>query len=157
VIQFEPEIDRSLFHETLQFAKRQVRAVTEKYPGFYPMYTLAGKWKHEGRRGRTGATVSARTDVDFPKNRARGERGQGLLDAEGDRVQSAAGAAAVRPRSARPGFIFLSTYYRWYQVTREPRLNDVLVQAGKTMALRFGRRASTCARSWERNRCSSTS
>jgi unsaturated chondroitin disaccharide hydrolase len=35
------------------------------------------------------------------------------------------------------GFIFLSTYYRWYQITREPKLNDVLVQAGRTLALRF--------------------
>ncbi|MBI4891310.1 MAG: glycoside hydrolase family 88 protein [Acidobacteria bacterium] len=35
------------------------------------------------------------------------------------------------------GFIFLSTHYRWYQFTREPRLNEVLIQAGRTMAQRF--------------------
>ena len=27
------------------FAQRQVRALVEKHPGFYPIYTKAGKWK----------------------------------------------------------------------------------------------------------------
>jgi unsaturated chondroitin disaccharide hydrolase len=35
------------------------------------------------------------------------------------------------------GFIFLSTYYRWFQVTRDPALQQVVLQAGKTMALRY--------------------
>jgi unsaturated chondroitin disaccharide hydrolase len=35
------------------------------------------------------------------------------------------------------GFIFLSTYYRWHQQTREPKLKDILIQAGKTLALRY--------------------
>jgi unsaturated chondroitin disaccharide hydrolase len=35
------------------------------------------------------------------------------------------------------GFLFLSTYYRWYQVTKDPELNAVLVQAGQTLALRY--------------------
>ena len=30
------------------FAQEQVRALVEKHPGFYPIYTKAGKWKHEG-------------------------------------------------------------------------------------------------------------
>jgi unsaturated chondroitin disaccharide hydrolase len=35
------------------------------------------------------------------------------------------------------GFIFLSTYYRWYQLARDPKLKEVLIEAGKTEALRF--------------------
>jgi unsaturated chondroitin disaccharide hydrolase len=35
------------------------------------------------------------------------------------------------------GFLFLSTYYRWYRLTREPELRDVLIEAGKTLGLRF--------------------
>ncbi|GIW80007.1 MAG: hypothetical protein KatS3mg105_1814 [Gemmatales bacterium] len=34
------------------------------------------------------------------------------------------------------GFIFLSTYGRWYRLTREPALRDVLVEAGRTLSLR---------------------
>src|SRR6185369_9913132 len=35
------------------------------------------------------------------------------------------------------GFIFLSTYLPWYQLTGDKRLNDVLIQAGRTLAMRF--------------------
>ncbi|MBP2670951.1 MAG: glycosyl hydrolase family 88 [candidate division NC10 bacterium] len=32
----------------LHFAGEQVRATVQRSPGFYPMYTRAGKWQHEG-------------------------------------------------------------------------------------------------------------
>jgi unsaturated chondroitin disaccharide hydrolase len=35
------------------------------------------------------------------------------------------------------GFIFLSTYYRWYHLTKDPVLNDTLIEAGRTLSLRF--------------------
>ena len=35
------------------------------------------------------------------------------------------------------GFLFLSTYYRWYRITRDPAHKEVLIEAGKTLALRF--------------------
>jgi unsaturated chondroitin disaccharide hydrolase len=35
------------------------------------------------------------------------------------------------------GFLFLSTYHRWYQKTRDPQLREVLIEAGRTLALRF--------------------
>ena len=30
----------------LDFAQRQVRRLVENHPGFYPLYTDAGRWKH---------------------------------------------------------------------------------------------------------------
>jgi unsaturated chondroitin disaccharide hydrolase len=35
------------------------------------------------------------------------------------------------------GFIFLNTYLPWYELTRDQRLHDVLIQAGRTLAMRF--------------------
>jgi hypothetical protein len=35
------------------------------------------------------------------------------------------------------GFIFMSTYYRWYRLTQDPKLKEALIQAGKTESLRF--------------------
>src|SRR5260370_3724316 len=35
------------------------------------------------------------------------------------------------------GFLFMSTYYRWYQVARDAALRAVIVEAGKTQAMRF--------------------
>ena len=35
------------------------------------------------------------------------------------------------------GFIFLSTYLPWYELTGETHLHEVLIQAGRTLAMRF--------------------
>jgi unsaturated chondroitin disaccharide hydrolase len=35
------------------------------------------------------------------------------------------------------GFIFFSTYLRWYHLTGDPALREVLIQAGQTLALRL--------------------
>jgi unsaturated chondroitin disaccharide hydrolase len=35
------------------------------------------------------------------------------------------------------GFIFMSTYWRWFQFVPDPSLRAVLIQAGRTMSLRF--------------------
>ena len=31
----------------------------------------------------------------------------------------------------------MSSYYRWYRLTQDPQLNEVLIQAGRTLALRY--------------------
>src|SRR5687768_18073052 len=33
--------------DALNFAQRQVRNLIENHPGFYPLYTDHGKWKHD--------------------------------------------------------------------------------------------------------------
>jgi unsaturated chondroitin disaccharide hydrolase len=35
------------------------------------------------------------------------------------------------------GFIFMSTYYRWFEFTQDPALREVVIEAGRTMSLRF--------------------
>jgi unsaturated chondroitin disaccharide hydrolase len=35
------------------------------------------------------------------------------------------------------GFIFFSTYYRWYQITRDNAIREVVIQAGRTLSERF--------------------
>jgi unsaturated chondroitin disaccharide hydrolase len=137
MIQFGPEIERETLSSTLDFAARQVRRLAAAHPGFYPIYTANGKWKHEG------PAWTHWCDGFLP----------GMMWIFHRRATDAVEKAhwmdmAIeysRPLEARQfdkdthdlGFIFLSTYYRWYMITREPNLNDVLVQAGRTMAARF--------------------
>jgi unsaturated chondroitin disaccharide hydrolase len=138
VIQFEPEIDRATLQETLAFAERQVRRLVESNPGHYPIYTQNGRWKHDGPVWTHWCDGFLPGMMWIFHRRA----------PQGSREKSFWLDMAIeysRPLETRQfdrdvhdlGFIFLSTYYRWYQVTREPKLNDVLVQAGKTLALRF--------------------
>jgi unsaturated chondroitin disaccharide hydrolase len=138
VIQFGPEIDRTLLAETLNFAERQVTRLIEKHPGFYPIYTRRGKWKHEGPAW-THWCDGFLPGMMWIFHRRSVETG-------GDKEYWMDKAIEYsRPLEARQfdrdvhdlGFIFHSSYYRWHQVTHEARLNDVLVQAGKTMAQRF--------------------
>ena len=49
MIQFVSETDRGLFEDALKFAQHQVRTLVDTHPEFYPMYTVNGHWKHEGR------------------------------------------------------------------------------------------------------------
>ena len=49
MIQFVLETDRELFEDAFRFAQHQVRKLVETQPGFYPMYTAEGRWKHEGQ------------------------------------------------------------------------------------------------------------
>jgi unsaturated chondroitin disaccharide hydrolase len=137
VIQFEPETDRPLFREALQFAQRQVRNLIERHPDFYPMYTVEGKWKHEGPSWThwCDGFLPGMMWI-FQKHAGNGGEQKYWLE------QAIRYTKPLEPRKEDRdvhdlGFIFLSTYYRWLRITNDPALNDVLVQAGRTMALRF--------------------
>jgi len=137
VIQFGPEIERDTLSSTLDFAARQVRRLADAHPGFYPIYTAGGKWKHDGPAWTHWCDGFLPGMMWIFHRRANDAAEKGFwMDLA---------IEYSRPLEARQfdkdthdlGFIFLSTYYRWYMITREPKLNDVLVQAGRTMAARF--------------------
>ena len=37
------------YNAALDFAERQVKSLIETHPDFFPMYTVGGKWRHDGR------------------------------------------------------------------------------------------------------------
>lgn len=102
------------------------------------MYTKDGKWKHEG------PAWTHWCDGFLPGMmwlfHKRLENGNGASDFW--LKQAIRYTKPLEPRKFDRdvhdlGFIFLSTYYRWYQLTKDPALNDVLIEAGRTMSLRF--------------------
>lgn len=138
MIQFGPEINRTLLADTLKFAQHQVENLIEKHPGFYPMYTKDGKWKHDGPAW-THWCDGFLPGMMWIFHRHELESGSGR---EYWMDKAMEYSRPLEPRQFDRdvhdlGFIFLSTYHRWYQLTREARLNEVLIQAGRTMALRF--------------------
>jgi unsaturated chondroitin disaccharide hydrolase len=138
MIQFVLETDRELFDEAFRFAKHQVRRLIDEHPDFYPMYTNNGRWKHEG------AAWTHWCDGFLPgmmwiftKNHV--STGS---DAEYWREQAIRYTTPLEPRkndndTQDLGFLFLSTYYRWFRLTKDPKFRDVVIDAGKTLALRF--------------------
>jgi unsaturated chondroitin disaccharide hydrolase len=138
VIQFELESDRLLFQSTFRFAQRQVAGLIQKDPGYYPLHTESGKWRHEK------PVWTHWCDGFLPGMMWIFHRHLGPGNKESDRWLEKAieYTTPLEPRKFDHevhdlGFIFMPTYYRWYQVTKAPEIHDVVVQAGQTLAERF--------------------
>lgn len=141
MIQFELETDRQLFEKAMTFAQSQVRNLVQAYPDFAPMYTEGGKWKHDK------PAWTHWCDGFLPGMMWIFQKHLGAGSPEAEQWMDTA-VRYTEPLKERRfdrevhdlGFIFLPTYYRWHQMTRQSALNEVLVQAGQTLALRFKER-----------------
>jgi len=121
------------YNAALNFAERQVRSLVDKHPDFFPMYTVGGKWHHAGEKwtqwtdGFLGGMMwqfYLHGKNDFWREKA--EHYSKLLEHR------------QHDRDVHDlGFIFLSTYLPWYELTGDERLHQVLIQAGRTLAMRF--------------------
>lgn len=137
MIHFELESDPALFADSFAFAQQQVRSLIEKYPDFYPVYTQNGKWQH------SNPTWTHWCDGFLPGMMWLFQRRQNdPAQAEFWKKQAIRYTKPLEPRQHDRevhdlGFLFLSSYYRWYRLTREPQLREVLIQAGRTLSMRF--------------------
>lgn len=131
--------ERAALRATLQsafdFAQAQVQALLEKYPAdYYPMYTVAGQFGHDRKRWTHWC------DGFYP----------GMMfifaEAANDSRWLDQAVAFSTPLEERQydravhdlGFLFFSTYLRWLNLGGPAeRIEGVLNQAGKTMAMRF--------------------
>ena len=133
----------------LAFAQRQVRALVERDPDFYPLYTDGGRWRHSKPAWThwcdgflPGMMWIFHEETNDPKWRELAERYSVALEPRKD------------DREVHDlGFIFFhGTYKRWYEATvragkPDPSLRDVVIHAGKTLALRYNDKAG-CLRSF---------
>jgi unsaturated chondroitin disaccharide hydrolase len=122
-----PDLQRAL-----QFAARQARRIVSDYPGYTPMYTVQGRWNREGERW-THWCEGFFPGILWLLYKQIGEAEWRTLAEE-----------HTRPLESRRfdrdvhdlGFLFFSTYLRWYRLTADERLRDILIDAGRTLALR---------------------
>ncbi len=132
-------LDRESIHTKLQsafaFAEAQVKSLLRSYPpDYYPMYTVGGKFGHDTKRWTHWC------DGFYP----------GLMfifaETNSDAEWLDRGIVYSTPLEGRQydravhdlGFIFFSTYLRWLRLGGpRDRIEPVLIQAGKTMAMRF--------------------
>jgi unsaturated chondroitin disaccharide hydrolase len=128
------------YERALDFAEQQVAALTERAPDFFPIYTVRGKWRHAGELWTdwTGGFLAGLMWQFVQRGktvwRERAEHYSRLLEhRQHDR--------AVHDL----GFIFLNTYRPWYELTGDEPLRAVLIQAGRTLAMRFQERGQYLA------------
>jgi unsaturated chondroitin disaccharide hydrolase len=121
------------YSAALDFAGRQVAALVERTPDFFPIYTVGGKWAHAGERW-TDWTGGFLTGMLWKLFEHTGQARWRELAEHYSRL--------LEPRQHDRdvhdlGFIFLNSYRPWHELTGDGRLRDVLVQAGRTLAMRF--------------------
>ena len=106
----------------LDFAQQQVRRLITTHPDYFPLYTRGGRWHHEQEawtnwcEGFLGGLLwifARRTGDPWWRTKAE-EYSRPLEPRQHDR------------NVHDLGFIFMSTYYRWYQITQDPALKDFL-------------------------------
>jgi unsaturated chondroitin disaccharide hydrolase len=143
---------KSLLEQTEQafnFAQQQVQALLDRDPNFYPLYTDGGKWRHNKPAWThwcdgflPGMMWIFYEETGDSKWREQAEEYSRALEARKD------------DREVHDlGFIFYhGTYRRWYEATAragapDQALKDVVIHAGRTLALRFNEQAG-CLRSF---------
>ena len=138
MIQFIRDSDRPLFEGAMDFAKTQVRQLIERHPNFYPMYTDNGKWKHEG------PVWTHWCDGFLPGMMWLFYKhgGGDSLDSKFWMEQAIRYSKPLEPRKTDEdvhdlGFLFLSSYHRWHQLTKDPAAREVVFAAARTLAQHY--------------------
>jgi unsaturated chondroitin disaccharide hydrolase len=138
MIQFVLEADRELFDDAFRFAQNQVRKLIESHPDFCPMYTSNGRWKHEGPSWThwCDGFLPGMMWIFHKRNGGSAATDKYWLE------QAIRYTTPLEPRKHDRdvhdlGFLFMSTYYRWYQLSHDQKLRDTIIEAGKTLSLRF--------------------
>ena len=124
---------QSKCERTVDFAAGQLRHLVEAHPDHFPMYTQNGKWMHSGEAwtnwcegflgGQLWLVYQATGDEYF---REKAEHYSRLLEHRKTDLN-------VHDL----GFLFFSTWKRWYDITGEEDKNAVVIEAGQTLAKRF--------------------
>ena len=126
--QLLPQIDA-----VFDFAEIQLRNLIEPHPDQFPMYTTHGKWDFPGESWTNWCEgfLGGQLWLIYERNRDPWWR-----------QKAEHYSCLIEPRKTDRnvhdlGFLFWSTYKRWYDLTGDPALSAVLIEAGTTMSLRF--------------------
>ena len=118
-------------------AGTKVRALISNHPDYFPLFTEGGKWKHdkeswtnwcEGFLGGQMWIFADHIDKEFWLPHAK-HYSKLLKGREFDRDVHDL------------GFIFWPTWKKWLKVSGDLEVNEIVIQAGKTMSLRFNEKA----------------
>ena len=128
LVDMQPQLETAL-----DCAQERVRTTIERYPDTFPMYTTGGRWDRSGELWTDwcGGFFAGMMWLFFEQT--------------GDawwRQQAEHYSRLLEPRKNDRnvhdlGFIFMNTYARWHALTGEPAQRDVLIQSGRTLALRM--------------------
>jgi unsaturated chondroitin disaccharide hydrolase len=123
---------RNELQSALDFTAAQCRRLIADHPGYHPMYTVDGRWQREGDLW-THWCEGFYPGIFWLLHKHTGQADW--------RKWAEQYSRPLEPRRLDRtvhdlGFIFFSTYLRWFHLTGDPALKQVLIDAGRTLALR---------------------
>ena len=116
-----------------EFAEEQLSRLVETHAGKFPMYTRDGKWVFGGEAWTNWCEgfLGGQLWLIFLRNqdpwwRKQAEQYSLLIEKR------------KHDRQVHDlGFLFWPTWKRWYDLDGGPHLNKVVIEAGRTLALRY--------------------
>lgn len=127
---------RSSTEFAFEFSLKQIRHLIDSYPDYFPLYTENGKWLHqkeawtkwcEGFLGGLLWIFAIRTGDSWWREKA--EHYSELIEyRKNDKETQSLGS------------LFMPTWKRWYDQTGDIAKQDVVIEAGQTLALRFNKK-----------------
>ena len=121
------------FQAVYDFAAKQLRSLIETYPDCFPMYTQQGKWKHTGEAWTNWCVGFLGGQLWLLYEQTRDDYWRTQAEHYSRLIEHRKTDNSVHDL----GFLFVPTYKRWYDLTGDPKLGDILATAGTTAASRF--------------------
>ncbi len=116
----------------LDFAAAQAQRIIVQYPGYAPMYTVGGRWRGEQEKWTHWCEGFFPGILWLLHKHTREASWRQLAERYSKPLEPRRFDRQVHDL----GFLFFSTYLRWYRLTGDPALRQVLIDAGRTLALR---------------------
>jgi unsaturated chondroitin disaccharide hydrolase len=120
-------------HIAFDFAATQLRHLVEAHPDLFPMYTVNGRWQHGGETWTNWCEGFLGGQLWLVYQHTRDTWWQEKAEHYARLIEHRKTDRNVHDL----GFLFWSTWKRWYDLTGDPAINNVVIEAGRTLALRF--------------------
>jgi len=115
------------------FAGRQLRHLVETHPDHFPMYTAGGKWKPGGEAWTNWCEGFLGGQLWLMYRYS----GEGYWRQKAEHYSRLIEHRKTDRNVHDLGFLFWSTWKRWYDLTGDRAARQIVIEAGRTMAMRF--------------------
>ncbi|TLM88259.1 glycoside hydrolase family 88 protein [Pseudarthrobacter sp. NamE5] len=117
-------------------ASAKLAGLTAKHPDRFPLYTEAGKWVVDGEAWTNWCEGFLGGQLWMLSRRADASE-QGRFRAAAEHYSELIEHRKTDDTVHDLGFLFWSTYRRWFEATGDTTKSDVVVEAGRTTASRY--------------------
>ncbi len=118
---------------TFKFAEKQLKNLVENHPDYFPLYTENGKWQHGGDAWTNWCEGFLPGQLWL----IYGQNGDDYFRQKAEHYSLLIEHRKTDTNVHDLGFLFWSSWKRWYDLTGDEALKQVVIHAGQTAGSRF--------------------